>query len=303
MIRAILVGFLLTVGCSSATDDEKPLHIVVDDAGRIGADDVDRIGADAGDMDEQSEFGLRVSVAITTLNSQAPISIAVRETMTDEMILFERIEEGGEGHIDVPGLFSRGGSYEVGVTTDYAKCLSEHEDTFFAALDEVSEDIELTFTTEDAEQDLRGCDVLHRPLQMPAGRYAQPDGALAPGEAVILVVSETGRLYLKSANAKCNGGNACYPSLITAGFGTCRPWSARTPLPSETEFELYADNSNGSGSDPTELNALVVIDEEADVFRLTGETRTDIANGGGECCSRSLDFTMRRLDEQTYDCP
>lgn len=305
----LFMNLLLAMGCSADVDKPIPIIINTNDSEEVGSvdlgsPDIADVGADVAEA--QTEFALRVSVSIIGWNQQEQIAIAVRDAATSEVVFFEQSEEMGEVAFEALGLLEAGKSYRVGVTTKYAECLSEYEDSFFAEINEVSKDIELRFEGAPGEErinDFRACEVLHQPVQMPAGRYRQPEGTLPPGQNVSVVVSETGRLYLSSAYVTCDGGEMCSSSLVTAGFGVCRPTSADTPLPGEDSFRAVASNEPQYNEDQSKFEATIVIDEDADVFHVTGEARTTFGRGGGECCSKVVEFDLVKVSDETSDCP
>lgn len=214
--------------------------------------------------------------------------VVIRDRATDEIVFWERTEtESSTFMRTVAGKLVAGHDYDVGIAGSYYLPCEDGKDIWFAEINSVQGPVTIDRVIErEAGRDLRGCDVIHVPVALPAGTYVNDDLIFGlAGNTVELVVSSTGRLYAKRAFVLCPT-SGCEGSLTTFG-PVCN--NQIEILPEQTEFS-FGNDIQGSAW----LQGTATINQGAMRFDYQGTITAMTSSSGTVCCEEDFTATLVR---------
>lgn len=309
LVRSTIAGLFITsvLACSSASNGSiAPAASgdggVTDDAEPGEGADRDAVSKkDGGTSGGAGPFDLDLTVREKDATGGAASTlmfVVVRDADTKEVIAGSYDEEKLVSQVKLKkaGVLEKGHRYEIGVKdTWFTYCLDSSANVWYRELPEVTDDVVLDFTVQvDVDEDPRGCEVLHAPVDLPAGTYSTSQPILGvAGNRVSLVVSPSGRVYAKELVVFCDAPAGCTPTTLT--HGACE-WE-ETVYPGQLTFDL----GNDSGSS-TSVSGTATIDPAAQTIRFKGRTHTWKSGSGTDCCDATFDVTLTKTSSSTSSC-
>lgn len=241
--------------------------------------------SDAGGGSTTAPSGAAFDLDLTVTADVSGLFVGVRDRDTGALVAFEDSTEGSKVRIQKRGVLVAGHHYAIGIRGGrYEACLSDGMDVWYRELDAVTESVELALeVAHGADEDPRGCAVVHEPVALPAGTYASNGPILGiAGNKVVLVVSPTGRVYTSDVRIFCSDTSDCFSTRL--GPNACRE---KPILPGEDTFAIETVSTYSS------VSGTATIDPDAKTIRYEGRARTLVYGTSKVCCDEAFDVTLR----------
>lgn len=183
-----------------------------------------------------------------------------------------------------PNLLELGHQYAIAVTTgSVLGCPEDPEAAWYEVLPEVVGDVTLERTWAFGEAyDARACDVLWQPTGLATGAYEAQGPLFVNGNAISIVVTESGRLYTRSFAVDCLDAPGNCGS--TEGPAPCEPTG---PVPGQPSWSM------SKGGDYAIFEGSATLDAATQSITFSGVSKAWYTTLQ-PCCELNVDATLTR---------